>query len=552
RRYDYACVETAAELRAVERGVTRAGQVKHSATRHEKDDRSRVDDPSRWVLGSSAAPKKAALQAELERLRAEAEAAERARDARDDEQTARQDMLRHLDALRRLDWAAIDQDGARRDLDRVEAQLALLLDAQGELARAQARLERAAAAVADAEGALEKLRDRRSRTSADQEREQARRDAAAGELAALEPVPAAVAAALAARFAATGLGLDQAGRRVRDELAGHALRVDRRVAGVEQKCVVAMSQYKAAWPGPAADLAADIDYLAEFRQILATLRSDRLPEFETRFFDLLQSQSRNNIGLIAKTITSSRRDIRLRVNPINQSLRQTDYAPGRHLSLRVIDAPPPGVVEFLQTLNTIVAGSLDDAAGIEATPAARQLAEERFQSLERLLRRLASPDPADQNWRKLCLDTRQHVKFRADVVDSATDVVDDVYVSAGGLSGGERQKLVVFCLAAALRYQLAREGSPQPSYGLVVLDEAFDKTDPAFTKAGLDVFQAFGFQLVLATPLKMLQTLEDHVGGAVQVVNREGEGSSCETLIWEPAGDAPPAVPVPPEQESLL
>ena len=94
---------------------------------------------------------------------------------------------------------------------------------------------------------------------------------------------------------------------------------------------------------------------------------------------------------------------------------------------------------------------------------------------------------------------------------------------------------MLFCLAAALRYQLAREGSGQPSYGLVILDEAFDKTDPIFTKAGLDVFNTFGFQMLLATPLKMLQTLETYVGGAVQVSNREGQGSRCEKLIWENA-----------------
>lgn len=55
----------------------------------------------------------------------------------------------------------------------------------------------------------------------------------------------------------------------------------------------------------------------------------------------------------------------------------------------------------------------------------------------------------------------------------------------------------------------------------MVLDEAFDKTDPAFTKAGLEVFHTFGFQLLLATPLKMLQTLEDYVGAR----------RSCSTIL---------------------
>ena len=54
-RFDLACVSTAAELARHERAVTAAGQVKLSATRYEKDDRFRVDDRSRWVLGDPAA-----------------------------------------------------------------------------------------------------------------------------------------------------------------------------------------------------------------------------------------------------------------------------------------------------------------------------------------------------------------------------------------------------------------------------------------------------------------------------------------------------------------
>jgi uncharacterized protein YPO0396 len=124
------------------------------------------------------------------------------------------------------------------------------------------------------------------------------------------------------------------------------------------------------------------------------------------------------------------------------------------------------------------------------------------------------------------------VKFIAEVRDEQGSAVD-FYEGAGGLSGGERQKLVTFCLAAALRYQLARDGSPIPKYGLVVLDEAFDKTDPAFTRMGLEVFRTFGFQLLLATPEKMLQTLEDYVGGAVVVQNKLGSGSWFEAMNWE-------------------
>ena len=52
-RADHECVETMAEFRRMPRAITKAGQIKGSGGRHEKDDRCRIDDRSRYVLGWS-------------------------------------------------------------------------------------------------------------------------------------------------------------------------------------------------------------------------------------------------------------------------------------------------------------------------------------------------------------------------------------------------------------------------------------------------------------------------------------------------------------------
>jgi uncharacterized protein YPO0396 len=51
RRADHACVATMADL-AMPKAITKAGQIKGGG-RHEKDDRFRIDDRSRYVLGWS-------------------------------------------------------------------------------------------------------------------------------------------------------------------------------------------------------------------------------------------------------------------------------------------------------------------------------------------------------------------------------------------------------------------------------------------------------------------------------------------------------------------
>lgn len=302
-----------------------------------------------------------------------------------------------------------------------------------------------------------------------------------------------------------------------------------------------MQAYKNDWPERSADLAAEMAYAEEFLRRLDELEADGLPpRFEERFFAMLQSQSRNNVGQLAHQLRAARREIRARIDPINESLARSPYAPpGRFLQIKVGDRILPVVSDFLTALSRITSDSLADLAGAPEDAEGRRAAEERFDAMKTLLDRLASHDPADLAWRRQVLDTRQHVEFVARVVDPPGGRETDVFTDSGGLSGGERQKLVTFCLVAALRYQLAREGGALwPEYALVVLDEAFDKTDPTFTRAGLAVFREFGFQLLLATPMKMLQTLEDHVGGAA-VVSMDADHRSRLSVLRFDADDAP-------------
>ena len=75
-RADAECVETMAEFRRATRAVTKAGQIK-GGVRHEKDDRYRIDDRSRYVLGWSNERKIDALLDRAEELAGQLAEAER-------------------------------------------------------------------------------------------------------------------------------------------------------------------------------------------------------------------------------------------------------------------------------------------------------------------------------------------------------------------------------------------------------------------------------------------------------------------------------------------
>jgi uncharacterized protein YPO0396 len=140
----------------------------------------------------------------------------------------------------------------------------------------------------------------------------------------------------------------------------------------------------------------------------------------------------------------------------------------------------------------------------------------RFLRLRRLVNRLSSGEPHDLRWRKLVLDVRQHLEFYA-IENDAAGVQVQTYSGSSGKSGGERQKLTMTILAAALRYQLSGDDVDFPRYSTIMVDEAFDKADPEFTKTAMQIFKKCGFQVIAATPMKGIMALDEFIGGAAYI-----------------------------------
>jgi hypothetical protein len=57
----------------------------------------------------------------------------------------------------------------------------------------------------------------------------------------------------------------------------------------------------------------------------------------------------------------------------------------------------------------------------------------------------------------------------------------------------------------------------------------------------LDVFRQFGFHMVLATPLKAIQVMEDYIRGVGHVHCVDGKESRVDVVEYGPAGTRPAA-----------
>ena len=524
--FDYACVSHPDELDDVERGVTIGGLVKRSSRRYEKDDRFEVGDATRWMLGGDT---EARLDALLARLRdAETAVAQTAaRDARAD--TERQEAMTRRDVFARVatfTWERIDLVAAvATTAERVD-ELRYLTNESTSLRDAQDAAERATLRQNDADEQHRRVlgdhaiaREKLSRIHS---------QIAELEAATVAPVGEVFAIALETRFRADrrSIGLetvDEVARKVQSALSKEKDAAASRAADAEARFAGYAAEFRFGWRAASADLTAEIGDRYGYRELREGILARGLPEKEAEFRKLLRERSQDVVAHLLSDLRDAPGLIRERILPVNASLGRSPFeGTDRFLEIDVKTSRTPEVDEFLADLRRIVEGNWADESAVGA--------EQRFAVLQRVIGRLGSKDRVDTDWRTRVLDTRLHVSFLAR--EKSGGRVVRVYDSAEGLSGGQRQKLVIFCLAAALRYQLTEEEDDLPGFGSIVLDEAFDKADSKYTRNAMDIFREFGFHMILATPQKLLQTLEPYVGAITSVSNPDRNASLLANVVF--------------------
>ena len=527
--FDLECAQTLQAFRTASRAVTREGQIKHNTMRHEKNDRFSINDRSQWVLGFDNKAKLELFKERAATLGRSIGKIEASLRHIDDEETAQQEQLLNCQTLSNLSWNDIDVGALLVRIDDLNDRLAKERAARPALALLDERIkaQEAEYGTASARKSDEDANGRQIAIDVAGLRDKL------SDVARLWPgsdQAPAFADAISELFAATAKdvtleNLDQVTSQVERNLNQELRAADVRLIELQNSIERCFAEFNRLWPAVAggldATLASADDYLAKLKR----LEDDNLPAYEDRFFRLLREQSDQNLTLLATKIDEERSAIRARMELVNESLKTAPFNPGTHLVIETTDKS----LEVVRQFRADMKASLSHAFSED-----RELAEERFKALAALVKRLASQETADKSWRSLVLDVRQHVEFVARELDE-DDLEVEVYRSGAGKSGGQRQKLAATCLAAALRYQLGGQDRTLPRYSTVVLDEAFDKADAEFTAMAMNIFKTFGFQMIVATPLKSVMTLEPFIGGACFVHIKDRKKSAVIPIDYDGA-----------------
>lgn len=526
--FDYECTESVQEFRsAMARAVTIQGQVKHSTSRHEKNDSYRINDRSQWVLGFENSAKLALYRndagqagADLARVQQKLEQVKADSSKRDLQLRACQtlanltwpeiDIASALDKVRRLNMRREEEKEKNPELGKLDTQISAQVFEHG---KAMDRRN-------DAAGLLQSIG-----------RDIAKMEAALDKLCpelldvALTPTQRE---GLDKRFADLGEAvtldsLDALGAKILSRMNGEERTIRDGIHKLERSIEERFADFVRNWPAEAGGLDPKMPSAQDFFAKLERLERDGLPKYEGKFFKLLHEQSDQNLALLLQQLEQERKDILARLDLVNESLLTAPFNPGTHLVIDVVDRQIEDVRLFKQAIRETFTRTYSNEK-VEA--------KAQFEALSQLVRRLGSAEVSDQAWRKLVLDVRQHVEFMARELDE-TGLEVEVYASGAGKSGGQRQKLTATCLAAALRYQLGGQDRGFPTFSTVVMDEAFDKADSDFTATAMNIFRTFGFQMIVATPLKSVMTLEPFIGGACFITIKDRKQSSALLIEYD-------------------
>jgi uncharacterized protein YPO0396 len=525
QRFDYPCVNTINDFRKLDRAITKEGQVKHSKTRHEKDDRRTVDDRRSWVLGFDNREKLSLFKKQAQELAQEIDKINEKIKLNTEQDNTSAKRAMNCQTLVNLQWQEIDPVPFAEKISGIEKLIKEKREGNKKLQEIAEQIKKQKEVVDQEERELIELKSENTKNinllkDAKEELEKCEND-----LSVIPPTPYQKEN-LDERYAhyKEQVRLDNLEKitiSVMQILHKETEEVNREIANCEKKIESIFTEFKRTWPMDAGDVDTTLSSAPDFFAKLNRLEIDGLPHHEHRFFDLLKNQSYQNLASLSTYLNNERKTILDRMSLVNESLKQVPFNQSAnqktYLYIAVNDRQLQEVIEFKQDIKQALSFAWNDDD--------RELAENKFIELRKLVEKLSSQDSEHKRWQDSVLDVRQHVEFIGLEIDESGFEVE-IYRSGAGKSGGQRQKLTTTCLAAALRYQLGGNDHGFPMYAPVILDEAFDKADNEFTALAMNIFNNFGFQMIVATPLKSVMTLEPFIGGAC-FVDIKDRNKSC-------------------------
>ena len=538
RRFDHRCCDSLEDFRRHPKALTMHGQVKSGGRRHEKDDRRRLDDRSRFVLGWSNREKIKVLRSQAEQLQKQGQAlADQAAALAGQLRTCnlKRDQCRDLLAVEEyvtVDWQtpSLRRDKLAEEQERLEKESDVLFSLRRQLAAVRKQIDsheqKERTLLAELGGRENELAGHRQALADIEEYREFGADEGNREI--VQQLEKFRQETLAdKRLDLRSIDRDQT--RVREHIQALLDSREKQRKNREHAIVRMMGEFRARWPAETAELDVSVAAGSGYRQMLDTLVREDLPRHEKRFKELLNEGTINSIALFQGQLERECDDIERRIEAINSSLRSTEYNPGTYIELKAERTQDADIRAFREELKQCLSHSLGDA---------ELYGEERFVRVQELISRFNGREglaDVDRRWTAKVTDVRNWYVFSAIERWQEDDSEKEYYAGSAGKSGGQKEKLAYTILASALAYQFGLEWGAvkSRSFRFVVIDEAFGRGSDESTRYGLELFKRLNLQLLIVTPLQKIHVIEDYINSVHYIHNPDGRNSQVRSLTIE-------------------
>ncbi len=538
KHLNYHCSETLEDFRRHPYAITKNGQIKAGRQRHEKDDRFKLHDRSRYVLGWNNREKLDVLKTQQQALEKHIHEFATAISSVEQQQ---QQLRKQSDAVRDL--------GKTPQFSEIDWQTPVL--SCETLQQEQVSIETSSDVLQQLQQELQHTIDNRQQ----QEEKKNQQHIKSGELKtklenAEEDLQNATTLAdeyskasmqqheeLLQQWQKNELGeidfnlrnLDKNQRQLREAISSQIGNNTSSMTKLTEHIIQQMQKYKGNYPVETSDVNASIEAGHEYGQMLKVLQSEDLPRHEARFKQMLNEQTIQGIVMFRSQLEKESRNIEDKINAINLSLQQIEYNSGTYIKLVATLAQDVDVRDFRSELKQILSNTLDNDD---------IYTEERFLQVKSIVERFRGREgmvEQDRRWLQKVTDVRNWYNFSASERWRENDEEKEFYSDSAGKSGGQKEKLAYTILASALAYQfgLERDGTQNRSFRFVVIDEAFGRGSDESTRYALELFAKLRLQLLIVTPLQKIHVIEDYINNVHFVHNREGKYSMLRNLSIE-------------------
>jgi len=527
RRFDYSCVETLTEFRRFKRALSKNGQIKSSLVRHEKDDRFRVDDTRRYVLGWENQEKLLALRSDLlkienqllplfRELRATKEKAKEIDSSRD---TLR-DLL-HFEEFEQIDWYSVAKkiEDLKEQKEAIESSSDIIKTLEDSLKKLEEE-------HSSKRKMLNQLHQKQGKIGSDIEKFESEKEESIELYDSKKELLEQYSVELKSYLKEENIlkvelhTIKKDEQRIRESIQKEIDSLSGKIERSSQKITSNMQSYIKEFPTFTKDVDASTSSIREFEKMFNALKKDDLPKYEKKFKKLFREGTIQHFLTLKTRLEEEENAISKKIRLINNSLKSIEYSSGTYIELSMAKTIDSDIREFKEDLKQALSGTVGGDDSYD---------ESKFLQVKKIIERFngrVNLVDVDKKWRKKVTDVRNWFSFGANENYLGDGSLKEYYSDSSGKSGGQKEKLAYTVLASSIAFAYGLEENSTKSFRFVMIDEAFGKGSDDSTKYGLELFKKLNLQLLVITPIQKINIIEPYISSIHFVHNHEGMDSS--------------------------